>query len=113
MILSGPSFGTLMKTIGYRAIFQESFVFSLVLPVINRLSIGPLNKKEIPILQKQCTTLASTFTFLKCDDGKSSMKWSSLDGTFNMGSFKTNDIVTGTYKSVTKLDTPACSVSMH
>ena len=68
--------------------FQESFVFSLVLPVSNRLSIGPPTKKEIPILQKQRTTLASTFTFLKCDDGKSSMKWSSLDGTFNIGSLK-------------------------
>ena len=68
--------------------FQESFVFSLVLPVSNRLSIGPPNKKEIPILQKQRMTLASTSTFLKCDDGKSSMKWSFLDGTFNIGSLK-------------------------
>ena len=66
-------------------IFRWGFIFSLVC-----LLIVSLKKKENPNLRKQCMTLASTFTFFEVqgNDGKSSIKWSSLDGTFTIESLK-------------------------
>ena len=65
-------------------IFRWGFIFSLVC-----LLIVSLNKKKNQ-LEKEMHDIGINFHFLEVqdNDGKSSIKWSSLDGTFTIESLK-------------------------